>query len=152
MSFHEKDTLRALRLKTGHLQEQLDACRREVAQTRQAHADLQEGLQSVLAQLETPLPTTALSAASLHLHAGWRHRLQQLARVGQEGLAAAEQALQAQLAKAQALGVEKLKFDKLIERLEGAVAARGAAREQKQTDEMATQSFLRRRGQFTLAA
>lgn len=143
MSNRELATLNALELKLGRIQERLDESTKALGLARAQYNDFMAGIRKLEEELEQPHSRVAMSAALLQMHSARKLRLGTVILEAQ----AAEQDILSQLqgmeAEHQALAREKLTYEKLMENMRERMARQLTRREQKQTDEMASQIFMR---------
>ena len=144
-------SLQALELLVSRASEKADQLQLQLVRQQQEDARMAEQLQTLrVAQLK-PLPTV-LSAQSLQLHAAQRQAL------GREELAVQSSRQTLQHAQAQTqlelrqVLLDKHKYGKLIERQLMQAAQRQVKREQKETDAVAAQAWMRNRQAMATAA
>lgn len=148
MHISSANTLRAMRLKLQGLGRELERAQQALSLSTQQVQDIESKLAQARKDQQDFSSTVGLARqSSLHNSLLWAARLAALVQSGEVALAAARTNVEIAQNRVNAMALEKHRYETLVERAEKSLVALAEKRLQKQTDEFATQSFVRRRAQ-----
>lgn len=148
MHISSANTLRAMQLKLQGLERELERAQQALSASTQQVQDIESKLAQARKDQQSFSSTVGLaSQSSLQNALLWATRLAALVQAGEVALEAAKTNLEIAQNRVNALALEQHRYKTLVERAEKSLAVLAEKRLQKQMDEFATQSFVRRRAQ-----